>query len=581
MPRKLAVIAVVTALAVVAGRAAQNPPSALASLKTTAEASDFKSTSTYEDVVKFMKAVDEASPIVFYATYGTTYEGRAMPLAVVGTGLKDASAASVKATGKLRVHIQGNIHAGEVEGKESAQILLRELAMGQHADWLKSTVLLITPIFNADGNEKFSLTNRGRQNGPINGEGTRANGQGLNINRDFMKLETPEGRAFAKLWIDYDPQVGFDLHTSDGSTHGYYLTYAPPLNPDTSDTIMNLMKNEWFPFVTKNIKDKHGWDTFYYGNVSTGARGRGRGGAPGAGGAGAAGGGAAGGGQAAGRGQATPTPEVVGAPPQGNQPRIWATFEHVPRYHNNYVGLRNRFALLSEAYAYATFEDRIKATNYFVEEALNFAAANADRLKKAVEAADKESIIGKTEGTRAQMKRGGMIDVLMGEVEDEVNPNTKANMNRRKDVVHPEQMVDMLWFEPTTTDDVPHEFYVPASATKAIDLLRAHGIQMRKLTAPVRGVEQFAITGNTQRPVQQNSIDTGTHGLRALEGAWQAAPADVTAPAGAWAVPMNQPLARLAFYLLAPTSDDGLTAWNYFDDTLGADAKTYPILRKK
>ena len=55
--------------------------------------------------------------------------------------------------------------------------------------------------------------------------------------------------------------------------------------------------------------------------------------------------------------------------------RAWDTFEHVPRFHNNYVGMRNRFALLSEAYAYATFEDRIKATNYFLEEALNFAHA--------------------------------------------------------------------------------------------------------------------------------------------------------------------------------------------------------------
>ena len=93
-------------------------PSSIANLKTTAEASDFKSTSTYEDVVKFMKAVDAASPNIFYTTYGKTSEGREMPLAVVGTGLKDASAASVRATNRLRVHIQGNIHAGEVEGKE-------------------------------------------------------------------------------------------------------------------------------------------------------------------------------------------------------------------------------------------------------------------------------------------------------------------------------------------------------------------------------------------------------------------------------------------------------------------------------
>ena len=97
--------------------------------------------------------------------------------------------------------------------------LLRDLAQGKHADWLQSMVFLITPIFNADGNEKFAPNNRQRQNGPINGMGTRANAQGLNINRDFMKLDTPEARAFVKLWVDYDPQVGFDLHTSDGSFH--------------------------------------------------------------------------------------------------------------------------------------------------------------------------------------------------------------------------------------------------------------------------------------------------------------------------------------------------------------------------
>ena len=104
-----------------------------------------------------------------------------------------------------------------------------------------------------------------------------------------------------------------------------------------------------------------------------------------------------------------PTPEVVGAQPQPGQMRAWNTFEHVPRYHNNYVGMRNRFALLSEAYAYATFEDRIKATNYFIEESLNF--ANAER------ATPEEGRRGGRQGidrrqdrrhTRAQIKRGGI-----------------------------------------------------------------------------------------------------------------------------------------------------------------------------
>jgi len=602
------------------GAAQQRTP--LADLKTTPEATGYKSTSTYDDVVKFMKAVDDASPIVFYTTYGKTSEGREMPLVVVGTGLKDAGAASVRGTGRLRVHIQGNIHAGEVEGKEAAQVLLRELALGQHADWLRSMVFLITPIFNADGNEKFALNNRQRQNGPINGMGTRQQGQNLNINRDFMKLDTPEGRAFVKLWNDYDPQVGYDLHTSDGSAHGYYLTYAPGLSPATNAGVMNVMKDELFPFVTKQIKAKRGWDTYYYGNTgggpgpgagvpgggrAAGAAGAGAAGAgaagAGAAGAGAAGagagrgaagaGGAAAGGGGAGRGGAprpcappdTPTPggahsAVAGTPTPNDPMRTWNSFEALPRYHNTYVGLRNRFALLSEAYAYATFEDRIKVTNYFMEESLNFAMQNADKLKKIAADADREAIVGKELATRQAIKVDGTTTILMGEVQDEVNPVNGACMNRRKDVLKAETMNNGLWFAATATETVPAEYYIPAGATKAIELLRAHAIQLRPVTQAVKGVEQFAIATNTAWQANTTSIDTGAHGLRTLTGTWAPA-ADVTVPAGSFSVSMTQPLARLAFYLFAPTSDDGLTTWNFLDDLLGEGVKTYPITRKK
>jgi hypothetical protein len=572
MLRKMAIVAAVVGGVVVAGQARQAQSPGLADLKTTAEASDYKSTSTHEDVVKFMQAVDAASPLIHYTTYGTTHEGRAMPLAVVGTGLKDSSAAAVLAAGKLRVHIQGNIHAGEVEGKEAAQILLREIAMGQHAGLLESMVLLVTPIFNADGNERMSPTNRGSQHGPINGMGTRANAQSININRDFMKLESPEARAFVTLWNDYDPHVGFDLHTSNGSQHAYHLTYSPPLHPNTSDAIMSLMKNEWFPFVTKTIKAEHGWETFYYGNAR-GGRGGGRGGRGRGGDAAAAGRGAAGRGAA---GRAGDPPAQTGAP----EMRAWGTFEHVPRFHNNYVGLRNRFALLSEAYSYATFEDRINATRYFVDAALRFAHANVDRLKQITAAADKASIVGTTQATRAAMRRGDPIEILMGEVEQETNPVSGRQMNRRLDVVRPEKMIDMLWFEPTMTEEVAAEYYVPAEAKAALDLLRLHGIEMRQVTAPVTGVERFTIASNTTSAVRKGSIaDFGSHALRRLEGSWQAAP-DARVPAGAWAVPMNQPRARLAFYLLAPTSDDGVVNWNVIDDLL-TDGAPYPIVRKQ
>ena len=548
--------------------------SSIADLKTKAEATGFKSTSGYDDVVTFMKAITAASPkTVFYSTYGTTSEGRAMPIAIVGTGLTDGSPAAVKASGKLRVHVQANVHAGEVEGKESALILIRELAQGKHDDWLRSMVFLVTPDFNADGNEKMSPTNRGTQNGPINGMGTRANAQGLNINRDYTKLDTPEARAFVKLWNDYDPQIGFDLHTSDGSYHGYFLTYSPPLNPDTDPSIMKIMTDEWFPFVTKQIKVKHGWDTFYYGNASTPG---GRGGGGFGGGGGRAGRGRAGGGAGA--------PAAPGAAPARREPcqnvqpaegvtREWQTFEHVPRFHNNYVGIRNRFGLLSEAYAYATFEDRIKATNYFLEAALDFADQHAAELKKAIADADQAHVTGQTLATTSKIKHGGMVDVLMGEVEAIQNPVSGQTMCNRKDVVRTEEMIDAMWFEPVTSETVPSAYYVPADATKAIELLKAHGVLLRPVTQPMTGVERFTITASNPPQTFEG------HAMRKIEGKWDSAP-DATVPRGALEVSMNQPLGRLAFYLLEPGSDDGLVVWNFLDDQL-KDAQTYPILRKK
>ena len=300
---------------------AQSKSGPLADLKTRAEGSDFKETSHYDDVMAFMTAVQKAAPkLVHLTTFGKTVEGRALPLAVLGA--PDATPAAVKRTGKLRVYIQGNIHAGEVEGKESAQMLLRDLAQGKHADWLQTMVLLIAPIYNADGNEKIATNNRGRQNGPIVGQGQRPNAQDYDLNRDHMKLESPEARAFVQLMNDYDPQVAMDLHTTNGSVHGYYLTYAPPLNPATDPAIIDLLRKDWLPTVTKAIKTQVRLGLLLLRQHRRAAA----------------------------------------------QERAWRSFDSRPRFNNNYIGLRNRVAILSEAYAYATFEDRIKATSRFVDE---------------------------------------------------------------------------------------------------------------------------------------------------------------------------------------------------------------------
>jgi hypothetical protein len=530
------------------------PPGALANLTTRPERSQYRETSRYQDVISFMEAVAQAAPrIVHLTSFGYTNEGRALPLAVVGA--PGATPEAVKKTGKLRVYIQGNIHGGEVEGKESAQMLLRDLAQGKHAEWLQSMVLLIGPIYNADGNERVTLINRGRQHGPVGGMGQRPNAQDLDLNRDHMKLDSPEGRSVVKLMNEYDPHVSMDLHTTNGSYHAYHLTYAPPLNPSTDPAIIDLLRKQWLPAFTKTIKSKYGWDYYYYGNVSGGGRGQGRGGRGG------------------GRGGAQPGQAPPAGQPAADAPRAWATFDHRPRFNNNYIGLRNRIAILSEAYSYATFEDRILATTRFIEENLNYAHANAATIRRITDEADKKAIVGTTLGVRAELEGSEQpVEILMGEVTEEKNPYSGQMMFRRVDVKKPEKMIEMGTFRATVNERVPAVYLVPPNLRTVIDRIQAHGIATSTMqSAQTLQIEEFQIEGiEPAARAFQNRTE------RTLRGSWTAVEREI--PAGTIRVEMNQPLARLAFYLIEPQSDDGLADWNLVDG-LEAGAKVYPIVR--
>ncbi len=484
---------------------------------TRAELTGWVETSRYDDVMEFLREV-AAGGAIQVDTFGYTLEGRALPVARWGKG-------------PTRVLVFANIHAGEVEGKEAALILLRELAAGGHATWGDAITLWIAPIYNADGNERVTLTNRPLQHGPIGGMGQRPNAQGLDLNRDFMKLEAPESRSLVGLMTAVGPHLVVDLHTTDGTFHGYHLTYSPPLHPATDAGIDRYLRETWLPGVTSAVAPD--WLLYYYGNL----------------------------------------PEDEGF----EAPRAWYTYDHRPRFSTNYVGLRNRFAILSEAYSYLPFEARARVTGRFVQAILDYAAAHGEEIRRIVEAADGARLVGSRLPVRARIARtSDRVEILLGEVAEERHPYTGRRMLRRLDVVHPEAMPEYGRFEGTETEVVPAAYVVPRSLSAVLDVLAAHGIRVEAMTAPPAGIEVFRVTASSQAEREFQG-----HRERTLEGRWEpAAPAAGAAllASGAVAVPMDQPLARVAFLLLEPRSDDGLVAWNVLDEALEG-AETYPILR--
>ncbi|HEX9938134.1 MAG TPA: M14 family metallopeptidase [Longimicrobium sp.] len=495
------------------------------------ERTGFLETSRYADVTAFLDTVAAASPRIHLTTFGYTFEGRALPLAVVST-LRDPSPQAVRASGRTVVYLQGNIHAGEVEGKEALLQILRDVSRGGHAAWLDSLVLLVAPIFNADGNERVALNNRPQQHGPLAGMGTRPNGQGLNINRDFTKLETPEARAQAALMQAYDPHVLVDLHTTNGTFHAYHLTYAAPLHPNTDSALARVTRGEWLPAVARAVKTRYGYEFFDYGNV--------------------------------------PTAESPWAAAPGAE-RGWYTFDWRPRFSNHYWGLRNRFGILSETYSYLTFRERIDVQRRFVEEVVEWAARNATRIRGITTEADRRDLRGAALATTARLRRTGPATVLMGAVAEERNPYSGEVIHRRREVVRPEQMPLFIDYQAAETERVPAAWLVPDSLRDVAERLRAHGVRFERTDRTAVEVEIFRIdSASTAR------FELEKHRERRVYGRWESSVAKL--PGGWLRVPTDQPLGRLAFTLLEPRSDDGFAAWGLLDAWLSAPA--YPILRE-
>ncbi len=496
-------------------------------LQTRAEATGYAETSRYADVMAFLEGVTARSPLMHRTSYGYTTEGRAMPLVVVGA-VAAATPEAVRASGKLRVLLQGNIHAGEVEGKEALLELLREIAAGAHPAWADSLVLLVTPIYNADGNERVGLYNRPWQHGPVGGMGQRPNAQGLDLNRDHTKLASPEARAFTRLLNEYDPHVTLDLHTTDGSFHGYHLTYAPGLNPNTAPPLDAFLRTRLFPAVTETLAREDRLLVYYYGNF-----------------------------------------DGFEQRPKNNPPG-WYTFDHRPRFNNSYVALRNRVAILSEAYSYLPFEERIFATKQFVAAILDYAATHAPAVRRAIVQAEAAPVAGTPVAVRSDFAAPDTVQILVGDVTEERNPYTGALMYRRASVARPTTMLEYGTFAGTEFVTAPQAYLVPASEKAVLERLEAHGI--RHVPAPPEAqVEAFRI----------DSVRTATRAFQnvneqTLFGAYERLPAQSTE--GMRMVPVAGPLARLTVYLLEPRSDDGFVNWGLFEGRLQG-ATVYPILR--
>ena len=499
--------------------------SPLGAQTTRAERTAYRETSSYADVVAFLDSLRARGAPISLDTLAFSPEGRPVPYVVAARPLAK-HAADADRSGKPVVYVQANIHAGEVEGKEAAQMLLRDLTLGPLAPLLDRLVLLLVPIYNVDGNEALAPgdTNRPGQNGPAL-VGRRANGQGLDLNRDYVKMEAPETRGAAELLREWNPHLFVDLHTTNGSYHGYALTYAPGLNPN-STAANDFVRDRVLPALRSRMTERHGRATFPYGNFRS------------------------------------QHPDSLA---QG-----WETYDARPRFGANWIGLRGRMAVLSEAYSNDDFRTRVASTYDFVRELLSLVA-------------EEHPTVMALDSARSPLPDSVAVRSVLGPpasravIAEVTGPAGEGNgmyaRRRRSGVYRTIEMPVYDHFIAARREAIPESYLIPDRYSPVAELLRRHGITVERLRKRAGGpLEAFTLDSVVRGPLFEG------HRPVRLEGRWSEGKG--SAPAGWYLVRTAQPLGVLAAYLLEPASEDGVATWNLLDAGL-AVGRPYPILRSR
>ncbi|HXQ77419.1 MAG TPA: M14 family metallopeptidase, partial [Gemmatimonadaceae bacterium] len=483
------VFGIIAGIGVACARPGAHPITPADYPRTRPELTHYTETSHYADVRKFLDSLKAIGAPLTFGSIGKTNEGRDIPYVIASRPLV-TSPSEAQQLGRPIVYVQANVHAGEIEGKEALLALLRDLTFATKPNALDSIVLIAVPIYNADGNERFASqsVNRTEQNGPEL-VGTRANAQNLDLNRDYIKAEAPETRASLAMFNTWDPDVFVDLHTTDGSFHGYALTYSPSLSPAAVFGGV-YARDSLLPVLRRRMRERDGFEVFDYGNFVSDER--------------------------------APIADT-------SVHEAWATYDARPRFGTNYYGIRGRIGILSEAYSHDSLSRRIASTYAFVNEILSLVAEKGSAIRSLTARADSQPLAWGRSPDSVQMvairseltSSPRTLNVIK---EDLVKTGDSARTQpgvpkgqRRSGVFNVIRMPVYDRFS-STLDRLPPAAYVIAPQdTAVVTLLRLHGVRVDRSDSAwsARG-ETYTIDSiiTSPRPFQ------GHHEVR-LKGRWE------------------------------------------------------------
>lgn len=518
------------ALLLVAGAQSQEP-NVPDEWRTVAERTDFRATGTYEDAMAFLGRLADKSPEIHLTTFGTSGEGRPLPLVIVSKErafTPEAANKLAEERGKPILLIQNGIHAGEIDGKDACLRILRDMTLGGHRDLLDAATVLILPILNVDGHEQVSPYHRANQNGPVEGMGWRTTPHGLDLNRDHLKLVSREIRAAVALFNRWQPHLHVDDHVTDGADFDWVLTWSWVEAPQAPAEIDRWLKRHVPPVFDATAAAGH------------------------------------------------PLGPYVSLQDRADPAKGFSSRVENPWYATGYYPLRNRPSILVEMHAPKPYGERVKANQEFLIQ-----------LWRRMKAAGRDLIAAVREA-EASMVRRGRKDAPPSELvltwEESPEPDRIDfpihPWRMEPSVVSGEKVLlylppdgetearEVPWIHksvPGVTVARPRGYLVLPGWPQIEARLAGHDLRVERLTRPVEiPVESVRVTA----PQFASGPYQGQIRVTATEETVERTSGRREIPAGALWIPADQPGFEVAAHLLEPEAVNSLFSWGFLSSVL-------------
>ncbi|MBM3751853.1 MAG: hypothetical protein FJW21_11850 [Acidimicrobiia bacterium] len=481
------VMMVAVAFALVAAPGAQTQ--GVADLRTQAETSKFTEYTTYVNMMKYLEDLQARSLEMRLGAYGETHSGRSLPYAIYSRPTV-TQPWEAWALGKPVIVLAAGVHGGERTLRESVLILMRELAdpkseANRHLDDL---VIIVVPQINPDG---FSA-----EPNP-----TRGNLWGLDLNRDYMKLEQPEIQGYVQnILLKWQPYLFIDGH--NGGSFPYNLNYQCGSHAAHDMRITQLCDKSIFPAIDKRLEAEQ-FRSWYY---------------------------------------------------SGGNAEQWNVGGTEPRIGRNYGAFANAVGILFESPGGQPMETGVKAGILGYKAVVEWSRANRAALRETVDRARRETIaLGE--------KPGDIVPIeVRYEAEDElVNYLIGEGQGENRKIVEVKGAKLMKKPVPVISRPRPYAYVLPREATEAVALLRRHGITVEQLTAASSlNIAAYTIAGVSYS--QQYN-----HAAAATVQVGEVLNLTRNFSAGSYIVRTAQMQGRVAVHLLEPESTDSVIYWNRMD----------------